>query len=287
MKKYILLYTGLILTFGLSVAFINTKNSSGRAGNTGSPGEGTCSAGSGGCHSGGSSAVAGVTLVANPAFTNNAYIPGTVYSVSLTVGALGFTNFGFGCEVLTTANTNAGTLQNAGSGVKFLVAGNGRNNAVQNSTQVGSNGAYTFTFDWSAPANNTGTVRFFYCGNAVNGTGGTGGDLGLPGSLTLTEASAIGLSELNANSVPVSIQAFPNPARDFVQISYELFSSSPVQVELINLKGERVRQLSNAPESAGTHQHFVSLKEVESGLYFVRVKTDKGIVGQTKLTVVN
>ncbi len=286
MKKNISLYSSLIIIFVLSVASINSRNSSGRAGNTGSPGEGTCSAGSGGCHSGGSSSVAGVTLVANPAFTNNSYIPGTVYTVSLTVGALGFSNFGFGCEALNSANTNAGTLQNAGPGVKFLVAGNGRNNAVQNSTQSG-NGAYTFTFDWQAPANNTGTVRFFYCGNAVNGTGGTGGDLGLPGSLTLTEASAIGLSELDAKSVPVSIQAFPNPARDFVQISYELFSSGLMQVELINLKGERVRQLSNVLENAGTHQHFVSLKDVESGLYIVRVKTDKGLVGQTKLTVVN
>ena len=71
-----------------------------------------------------------------PAFSNNNYVPGTTYTLTIIITASGFNNFGFGCEILNASNTDAGTMQNAGTGVKFLTAGNGRKNAVQSATKA-------------------------------------------------------------------------------------------------------------------------------------------------------
>ncbi len=268
-----------------SVAFINKKNSGGKAGYTGSPGEVTCSAATGGCHSGGSSTASSVTITSNPSFVNNEYAPGTAYTINITVSAAGFTKFGFGCEVLTSANVDAGIMQNPGLGTKFLTAFNGRKNATQTTTQTGSTGAFTFSFEWVAPAAGTGNVTFYYAGNAVNGTGNTAGDLGINGSLLVNEASTIGISELSKNVEALTISAFPNPANEFINIGYTLPTSQNITIELINMQGEIVKTMNAGYEPEGKQSHFIGLKTIANGIYFLRVKTNTTIIGQKSIVI--
>lgn len=285
MKKAIVIGLGSVLVLTASASFVSKRFSNGKAGNTGSPSEGTCSSSAGGCHSGGTSAVSGATVLATPAFSGNQYVPGTVYSVSLTVGALGFTKFGFGCEVLNSTNADAGTMQAPGVGTKFLVAANGRNNAVHNGMQTGASGFYTFTFNWTAPAAGAGTVKFFYCALAANGNGGTSGDLPIPGSLTLSESSTAGINELFSKTQNIDLSTFPNPAKEFINVRYNTEVGGENGIEIVNVQGEVVKNMTFGYEGIGSQSHFLSLKGIAAGIYFVRIKQNNAIAGQSKLVI--
>jgi hypothetical protein len=285
MRKSIVLFFWAAFVVTTSIAFINKKNSAGKAGFTGSPGEGTCSAAVGGCHSGGSSTASSVTISSTPAFANNEYVPGATYTMEVTVSAAGFTKFGFGCEVLTATNTNAGIMQNQGIGTKFLTAPNGRKNATQTTTQTGSTGFFTFSFEWVAPAAGVGNITFYYAGNAVNGTGGTGGDLGMNGSAVINEASTVGIKEFSKNIESLTISAFPNPANEFINITYDLTSSQNVGIEIVNTQGIVIKTIDNGYENSGKQSHFLGLKTITSGVYFLRVKADNVVIGQKTIMV--
>ncbi|MGE0568790.1 MAG: choice-of-anchor V domain-containing protein, partial [Bacteroidia bacterium] len=164
-------------------------SSTGIAGQTGSPSEGDCSQ----CHSGGSSIVSGATITAIPGFTNSEYVPGQTYTINVLVGAISFSNFGFGCEILNAANADAGTMQNAGAGVKFVTAGNGRKNATHITPKAGNN-ITSFSFEWVAP--NSGNATIYAAGNCVNLNGNTTGDLPVKTSLALTAQVASGVNEI-------------------------------------------------------------------------------------------
>src|SRR5688572_9187434 len=179
-KKFIAcVLAAIVLT--CSSAYV-IKSSGGLAGYTGSPGEVTC--GTPGCHGGGASAASGITLTATPSFSLGEYMPDSVYQISIQMSATGFSRFGFGCEILGKNNTNAGTMQLPGPGVKFLNAFNGRRNALHTIPKLA--GTASFDFQWVAPST-PDTVTFYVMGNAVNGNGSTSGDFPLaPVSMSLS-----------------------------------------------------------------------------------------------------
>jgi hypothetical protein len=84
MKKHLLILIISVLIFTGTSAFV-WVSSSGIAGQTGAPGEGTCS----GCHSGGGG-VTTVSISAVPAFTNNEYVAGQTYTLSIIVTIANF-----------------------------------------------------------------------------------------------------------------------------------------------------------------------------------------------------
>lgn len=272
MKKTILSFTILGAIVIASSAFVsNKKSSSGIAGYTGSPGEGTCSSFNGGCHSGGNSAASGMTLSASPAFIGNEYVPGTTYTVSLTVAASGFIRYGFGLEVLNTSNVNTGTLQAASVGTKFINANNGRKNAVHNGTQLGSGGSFTFVFEWAAPAVGSGNATFYYVGNAVNGSGSSGDFVLSPGSLTLTESSSgVGIKENKDDKIDISV--FPNPASGFATIHYA--SNKPAKIGIYDVHGKLVKDLFSGEDVSGNNSRNIDLTGLSKGVYFLRLSAD-------------
>ena len=143
MKKTLLSFSLILIAILGSSAFIK-KSSSGIAGYTGSPGEGTCA----NCHNGGSSASSGITITAVPAFSVNInseteYQPDTTYQITIETAASGFSKYGFGCEILTPSVTNSGTMSAPGAGVKFLNSG-AKRNAVHTTAKNGTSAQFTF-----------------------------------------------------------------------------------------------------------------------------------------------
>jgi hypothetical protein len=282
MKKFGLIFFTLVSVLITSSAFVSFKSSNGIAGYTGSPGEGTCSAANGGCHSvGATSTVSGLTLTSSPAFVANQYIPGTVYTISLSVGASGYTRFGFGCEVLNVSNVNTGTLQAASVGTKFLTAGNGRRNAVQNGTQLGPNDDFTFVFNWVAPAAGSGNATFYYVGNAVNGSGSSGDFVIPPASLSLTEdVSALGSKAPQQQAITISV--YPNPAQGLVNITYNTNESAKIGV--FDIHGKLIKAITDE-DVVGNNTRLVDITQLNKGVYFLRLST---ATKQTqKLLIVN
>jgi hypothetical protein len=286
MKKTVTLVLSAIVILFVTSSY-KVRNSTGIAGKTGSPGESTCSE----CHSGGSSASTGVTLSASPEFTLDQYVAGTTYTVSVTIGATGFSRFGFGCEILDSLSANAGTMQAiTGTGVKLLNAGL-RRNATHSTPKSGTDAA-TFKFRWIAPTIDTAT--FYVCGNAVNFNGNTGGDLPIPHSFVLTRMpEPVDTSSTDTNTTFIRelqignarLHIYPNPASMLTTVTYEIKDQTSVSLELLDISGKLVRTLSNEKQAAGGHSIFVSLQGVSPGVYFIRLNGDNRKISQKLITV--
>jgi hypothetical protein len=76
------------------------------------------------------------------------------------------------------------------------------------------------------------------------------------------------------------IQTGPNPANGFAEIKYRLLSSCRVKASIYNINGQRIKNLIDGSQSAGSHSIIWRGKNhknrpVASGLYFLRVQADE------------
>jgi len=73
---------------------------------------------------------------------------------------------------------------------------------------------------------------------------------------------------------------YPNPFNPQTTVSYHVAKEGKVQIEVYNVKGQKVKTLFNDISKAGRHQIIWSgdndqQQKVGSGIYFLRLKTDK------------
>ncbi len=279
MKKIIISILFVSVLVLLTGFITSSKNSGGIAGFTGSPAEGKCSA----CHSGGSSISSSAIITSIPSFTANQYVPGTTYTITIGIDAVGFSNFGFSAEILSSTNANIGIMQNPGTGVQFINAGNGRKNATQTTPKNGSNNV-NFTFEWVAPASGVATI--YVCGNAVDLGGGTGGDLAnISTSMALTTATTTGVKE-NTSIIISNINISPNPISGVMSVSYLVNQTQNICIQLIDINGKVVKTLLNENQTSGFHSSTANIQDVTKGVYFVKTSANNQKIAQ-KLIVVN
>ncbi len=160
----------------------------GRAGYTGSPGEGDCTT----CHTSFAVNTGGGSITfQNSGMPANEYVAGQTYNMSITVTRSTNILFGFGFEALNSANDNAGTLNitdAAATQIKtLLVSGITRRNVVHQLNAGAASGSKTFNFSWTAPATGSGAVSFYFAGVAADASGSNINDYVYKSSLTVTE----------------------------------------------------------------------------------------------------
>jgi hypothetical protein len=85
-------------------------------------------------------------------------------------------------------------------------------------------------------------------------------------------------------------EIFPNPFTSPVNIAYGLNKASPVNVTILNCKGEVVKRLLSANKDAGTYRtqwdgRDTMGRNVASGVYFVRMEAGK-VISLKKITLV-
>ena len=138
-----------------------------------------------GCHSSGGSfsALSGITVTGLP----TSYYPGNTYTVTLSLDNASSKN-GFQMASLTSTNAQAGSWT-TGTGTKTITQG-GRSYIEHNAGS--SSGSWTFS--WTAPSTNAGTVNFYASGNASNNNGGTSGD-----DIYTYASSVTGINAISAN----------------------------------------------------------------------------------------
>lgn len=271
MKKR-LISLSLLATAMVSLTAFVKIYSGGIVGVTGSPGEGLCS----GCHAGGSG-VTSVNISATPAFVGNQYQPGQTYTIELTVSNNAFGLFAFDCEILTTTNTNAGTMATPFAGVQFANSGV-RKNATHTGPKSGT-GSATFEFTWVAPT--SGSARIYVAGNAINGTGSTGGDTPGNANLLLTP-NLVGVSEQVASSANFNL--YPNPVINDFKMQYTLVGQGNVKATLYNLRGQEVKILFDEDQSVGIHSVSANLpQDLQAGIYMVKLSVNDAPYAQRML----
>ena len=100
-------------------------------------------------------------------------------------------------------------------------------------------------------------------------------------SSTVIDGSAIGLDELLRHDIGVEL--WPNPATDRVEVVYGLGAGHALTIDLLDVTGQVVRHLSRSTRAAGVQREFLSIADLSSGAYLVRITDDTGALGMQRL----
>lgn len=236
------------------------SNSNGRAsvtseGNTGSPGDNdnfnkTCLT----CHGTGIQLTNTISVVDADGMEVNSYNPGETYTVTVSLSSTGNpSTYGFQLvgELDNTEAVNG--FANPSSNAKLVNLGN-RQYAEQN----GPSDTNEFTVEWTAPANDAGTVTFYSAGIGTNGNSMSSGDGGALGSLSLSVTTSN--KEINNEVVKV----YPNPSANFIRIE----SSDIKNLNIFSANGQ---QVLNLKEVAGNE---INVSDFQAGLYYIQFESE-------------
>jgi 1,4-alpha-glucan branching enzyme len=141
-------------------------------------------------------------------------------------------------------------------------------------------GNYAVTFP------NIGTWYEYYSGQQINITNTSTTMSFKPGEYRLYTTQPLPAPNLGTplniedlQTTGASLQVYPNPASTSVTISFVLTENSPVEVNVFDIQGRRMRTLflqQDAP--AGVYQAAITEQELPKGIYFIELKTAKGSV---------
>lgn len=189
MKKTILTVVAIAAILFFSMENVFTNASQPPVGRTGAPGESTCAAS--GCHSGGATATSNIALLRGATTPLTEYTPGDTYNVIINVNQLISPSSttpknGFEVIALDASNNMAGSfnITNTTQTVK-LTSGPKEYVGHKSATSL-----VAWAFQWTAPAQGTGSVTFYTAVNMSNNNGNTSGDNIYTQSFTVTEAAA-------------------------------------------------------------------------------------------------
>jgi hypothetical protein len=73
-----------------------------------------------------------------------------------------------------------------------------------------------------------------------------------------------------------SVAVYPNPVADNATVNFNMNTASNVQVDVINVVGQKVTTLANRNYAAGEHSVFFTTENLENGIYFVTVSSAEG-----------
>ena len=276
-------FIGLLLTSGILLSFSGndhaakvrkfSKNyhrldSSGSpGGKTGAPGDGTCTQ----CHSGTVQSGSGFNTVqltqgGNPV---TEYQPGTTYQVVVSMATNNPKN-GFEILALSPSNTVAGTVAITDATHTKTITSGGKTRVTHKSA---GNTLTTWTYNWTAPVTNVGTVTFYLATNQTNSSNSDSGDIIRTSQHPFGSQASV---KENTEKVQTTIgyQASTNSLN--IQLNSKVDGS--VFVNVVDLNGKSVFTENMGSVSAGESSLSVRLNnELNSGIYMVNVSVDNNM----------
>lgn len=93
--------------------------------------------------------------------------------------------------------------------------------------------------------------------------------------ITADNRSLPGIQQMQ--SLASSIKVYPNPAKNVLNIEFYLEESSEVNISIVNMLGQQVVSVIKGELIRGKNKKQVSIDHIASGVYFVRIKTNKGL----------
>lgn len=191
------------------------------------------------------------------------YTPGTSYDVTMTANTTS-TPVGFGFQMTAIQSSTfaaAGTFSTPMANTQLRSQG-GRS-YYEHARRLG-NTVKTYTIKWIAPTTGTGEVGFYGNVLAVNGNGGTNGDMTAQATLVLPE-KAITAIEKETPKDMFSLEVFPNPAFGRVQV----LSIRPVSLRVYDLNGREMATFRQ------TQLAEINTQNWPSGVYLIRADDGK------------
>ena len=278
MNKKILLFSATLGIAYLGISSYSGGPAGSGAGNRTGSGGSSASCSGGGCHASISGTLLSSFVLKNKAtsatVTDGKYTPDEVYIVTFAcnTSTTGLPAFGFQAAATKDDNTNAGTITaSAPNTIKRTVGSVG---IIEHSSRISSTstGVYSVNFEWKAPSKGAGNVTFYGIGNAVNGDGGTNGDLASAGTTTkLTEAVSSSIASVSTTEMNI----FPNPCSTVLNIEGANIGGKEFSVFITDISGRNM--------ISTTTQKSVDVSSLAQGSYIIRI--DNGATQQTSIFV--
>ena len=74
----------------------------------------------------------------------------------------------------------------------------------------------------------------------------------------------------------MQFRMFPNPATSELVIAFDVTKSNKVTIDVLDINGRVVKNVANTTFDNGTVALTQDVRDLESGLYFVRVVSENG-----------
>jgi hypothetical protein len=242
---------------------------------TGSPGDSlkNCTK----CHGGNAYSVAGWITSNIP---SSGYIPGNTYTITAKNSSLGHNRFGFLVSPQKLNGDLLGTLVISDT-VKTKLVGNSKY-VTYRAASVSSQDFMSWTFNWIAPMSGTGDVVFYGAFNS-NQDGHKGGDVTQLSSLRIKENGTASVA--NFKNIKISVSAYPNPASNFINVSFTLAQKENVSIKMLNLEGKIVYQ-TKEENVFGIFNNQIEANQFANGVYFIQTQIGENI-STNKVVVLN
>lgn len=126
----------------------------------------------------------------------------------------------------------------------------------------------------SIPAQLIGTSVYYYI--SANSISGKSQVRPLPAPDAFWKFDVTGITAVAELWQDEILPVFPNPCQAITCIPVQLKSAGNIQVILMDASGRTVQLIYQGSLAAGEHKLFFDAKELESGMYFVQLKTNQG-----------
>ena len=280
-KNYI--YIGLLAASGILFSFsghesigavkkfsknYHTFNQAGSpGGRTGAPGDGVCTQ----CHSGTVQSGSGFNTVTltNGGSAVTEYEANTTYEVQVSMATNNLKN-GFEIVALNPNNTVAGTWTITNSTHTKTITSGGKQRVTH---KLAGTDLTSWTFNWTSPATNVGTVTFYLATNQTNSSSSDAGDVIRTSQHPF--GSQVGIVEETSK---VETQIGYQAATNSLNIHLNSKVDGSVFVNVVDLNGKSVFTENLGNVSSGESSLSLRLdSELKSGIYMVNVSVDNNM----------
>lgn len=175
------------------------------------------------------------------------YVPGGVYDLQVVLSDPGQFRWGFEATVIRPSTGNqAGVLAPVDTALVQVSEGAGdlRDYIMHKEagTFPGQGSGNSWNITWTAPAAGSGTSHFYFAGNAANNNDLPTGDYIYSSNIAVPEAGAADVTwPILADGL--RFRAFPNPTASGATFEFQLPSSHPSELRILDLAGRHVRRL--------------------------------------------
>lgn len=258
MKRNYLLALSCIAVFTTSLLLMSNDDGP-RVGSSGSPLENgqNCTQ----CHDGTVNSGSGSLTISGP----EEYEPGEVYTIDVEVSDASSSKFGFQAIAVDASNMASGSFTTSPG---LETQSDEGNTYIQQSS---SSTTGSFSFDWTAPSNDVGTITFYAAGNAADGDRRDDGDNIYTNTLEINAAAATGLENTTRNELSV----FPNPSDGNFKL--DIGSLRIDDLQIFSLSGQLMHHESSIVSD-------VVINDLPVGIYLLKANTSTGTITQ-KLVV--
>lgn len=219
-----------------------------------------------GCHSAGAFSPELTVEIMDGDVAVTEYEPEKSYTFRASIATTGApAEFGFQAVALSGADdVNAGTFGTPDEDMSVINL-NDRDYVEHNMPRTEG----LFEIEWKAPEAGTGEVRIYAACVAANNSNSTAGDgsVRLVDPVVITEMStSIGI----LGKQQVSLNTFPNPVIDALNIAISLENASQFDLRLFNATGQLMR-LERVDLQAGENNRRINVGDLPAGVYYIQL----------------